>query len=269
MRAEAGAPGQGPCRTAPSCLESADKPTQLDVALSYSAVQLPSVSQTDLQSSQQEAASVLQSQTDSRIDSEACSSSDADSNSQLHSHSSSEAIPNLSRCHWLHQCQLSPQQLKHSHQQLQHPLSNCISGRQVTASQHQPQLPCQAQGSSSGHHNDHNGIQDSPDHLHDDTVSKTCRRMSRDDVRSTDCKDLHKLSEHHPVTLSPVWLPVGSLQQQDKQQPDAKRPRLNDRHDIQQQQQQLPVPPLRFFIQSPHEFASVYLPGRASAKDCE
>ncbi|KAA6422753.1 MAG: hypothetical protein FRX49_07288 [Trebouxia sp. A1-2] len=78
------------------------------------------------------------------------------------------------------------------------------------------------------------------------------------------------LSEHHPVTLSPVWLPVGSLQQQDKQQPDAKRPRLNDRQDKQQQQQQqqLPVPPLRFFIHTPNEFASVYVPGRALEHDC-
>ncbi len=94
--------------------------------------------------------------------------------------------------------------------------------------------------------------------------------MSHGDVRSTDCTHLRKLSEHHPVTLSPVWLPIGSLQQQDKQQPDAKRPKLNDRQDKQQQlQQQLPMPPLRFFIQSAREFASVYLPGGALEQDCE
>jgi len=96
--------------------------------------------------------------------------------------------------------------------------------------------------------------------------------MSHSDVRSTDCTDLRELSEHHPVTLSPVWLPVGSLQQQDQQQPDAKRPKLNDRQDEQQQQQQqqqLPVPPLRFFIQSAREFASVYLPGGVLEQDCE
>ena len=92
--------------------------------------------------------------------------------------------------------------------------------------------------------------------------------MSQDDIRSTDCKELCNLSEHHPVTLSPVWVPVGSLQQQDQQQPDAKRPRLNDRQD-KQLQRQLPVPPLRFFIQSACEFASVYLPGRALEQDCE
>ena len=52
MRAEPGAPGQGPCRPAPSCLKSANKATHLDVAPSCSAELSPSVSQTDLQSSQ-------------------------------------------------------------------------------------------------------------------------------------------------------------------------------------------------------------------------
>jgi len=134
-------------------------------------------------------------------------------------------------------------------------------------------MPCQAQASSSGHHNDHNSFQDSPDHLHDEDFAHRNRgRMSHGDVRSTDCTDLRELSQHHPVTLSPVWLPVGSLQQQDQQQPDAKRPKLNDRQDEQQQQQQqqqLPVPPLRFFIQSAREFASVYLPGGALQQHCE
>ncbi|DBA84827.1 hypothetical protein WJX77_001720 [Trebouxia sp. C0004] len=122
-----------------------------------------------------------------------------------------------------------------------------------------------------GHHTDYNRLQDSA-HRHDVAVSKNCRRTSHDYIESRDCTNLRKLSEHHPVTLSPVWLPVGSLQQQDKQQADAKRPRLNDRQDKQQQQQQqqqLPLPPLRFFIQSLHEFASVYLPGKARAQDCE
>ncbi len=211
-----------------------------------------------------------QSQTDSQTDSESCSSLIEDSTSELRLNSSSEAMPKPPRCHWLHQCRLTSQQLQHSRQQLQHPLSNCISSRQLTASQPQPQLPCQNQASSSGHHNDQNSIQNCPDHLycHDEAVSEDSRRMSHDDFRSTDCADLRTLSAHHPVTLSPVWLPVGSLQQQDQQQPNAKRPRLIDKQQ-QQQQQQLPVPPLRFFIQSPHEFASVYLPGRASAKDCE
>lgn len=260
MRAEPGAPGQGPCRTAPSCLKSADKPTHLHAATSCSAELSPPVSQTDLQLSQQQTASVSQSQTDSQTDSESCSSSDADSDSEMHSHSSSEAIPKPSRQHWLHQCELTPQQLQLIHQQLQHPLANCISGSQVTTSQRQSELPCQHQASSSGHHNNHNSIQDSTDH-HAEAMSDNSRRISHGDVRSTDCMDLHKLSEHHPVTLSPVWVPLGSLQQQNQQQPDAKRPKLNDRQD--KEQQQLPVPPLRFFIQSPHEFASVYLPSRA------
>ena len=119
-------------------------------------------------------------------------------------------------------------------------------------------------------------MHDSPDHLHDEIFAhRNCGRMSHDDVRSTNCTDLRKLSEHPPVTLAPVWLPVGTLQQQQKaqQQPDAKRPKLNGRQDKQQQQQQqqqqLPVPPLRFFIQSAREFASVYLPGRALELNCE
>ncbi|DBA89883.1 TPA: hypothetical protein ACH3X2_004738 [Trebouxia sp. C0005] len=274
MRAEPGAPGQGPCQTAPSCLKSADEPTHLDVASSRSPVHSPSVSQTDLQSFQHQTASHSQSQTDLQSASESCSSSDADSVTELRSDSSLEAIPKPSCCHWLHECRLTPQQLQHSRQQVQHALSTCISGRQTAACQHQPQLPRHDQSSSSGHAKNHNSIQDSPDHLlcHDEAANKTCGRMIHCDVRSTDCTDPCRLSEHHPVTLSPVWLPVGSLQQQDKQQPDAKRPRLNDRQDKQQQQQQqqqqLPVPPLRFFIHTPNEFASVYVPGRALEHDC-
>ncbi len=160
------------------------------------------------------------------------------------------------RLHWLHKCQLTQQQ-QDLYTQGQKAPSRSMPIKHTRPSQIDP------------------SAKEMPDHS--SSLSRTSSRQC-DGQYSKQCRPSEQNPptwppNHivtHPPTLSPVWLPIRQFavtglhsSQEDELQQAAKRPRFScDTGSHQDQQRLLPVPPLRFFIQSAAEITLVYLPGK-------
>lgn len=314
MRAEAGVPGQGPCRTAPSLAVCAD----LQCGMAQPSLPLPLqpgpqakshpwshlqpqpqphpqplpqpqpqpmlpkclLSQLDGETnahprkhanlpSQSGAGSQSDSDSDSQADTDSGSNTGSDSDSDSESQSPLQSGPDAAplSLRWLCQCQLTQQQLQH-YSQLMH---SGMPSRHLTPSHNKILDTYGDKGFSQGpgdvYHSCSNISSDPEPPSHGGVANSN--NGSACFCTEESSPDQHASAERNPPTVSPVWLPVRKasiafIKQQDmqQQQHSAKRPKWDDSILKQQQlQQQLPLPPLRFFIRSPGEFASVYLPG--------
>ncbi|MCJ1306065.1 hypothetical protein MMC08_008883 [Hypocenomyce scalaris] len=209
------------------------------------------------------------SQADTDSGSNTGSDSDSDSESQSPLQSGSDAAPLTLR--WLYQCQLTQQQLQH-YSQLMH---NGMPSRQLTPSHNQTLDTCGDKGFSPACGDVYHSCSDissNPDPPHNGGIANNSSSSPHSCNGEGSTKQNSSSAERNPPTVSPVWLPVRSasvnaIKQQDmQQQHDAKRPKWDD-NILKQQKQQLPLPPLRFFIRSSGEFASVYLPGSPTGED--
>ena len=278
INAEPGVKGQGPCRVAPCPSAAPDTPGQ-------DPCQIASNSKAELDASDSglRRAAPLNTAAPTYCSKEGAGSDSAqdtipesnlhassepatqshsqpatDSLSQVHSRQGeassldpeigASSVPScVSQPQWLDQCRLTQQQQQHYKQHRQTPGALGIPHQDPSVNEY----PIQGINS---------------------VTSQSCNTGRRLEAFSGQ----HGQSEFMPPTVSPVWVPVGqsawqssNAKQEDLQQHATKRPRLrhdagDDSHMLQEQQLHfLPIPPLRFFIRSPHEFASIYLPSKS------